>query len=199
MSGDVFELQGQTLDLLECAEVLAFLSAACQPSDKEDCVQYCDVSGSPAARFGRVSIAHRKSAAEPAEENAPLCWTAMFNNPVIVHEFPVRRRSSVHEVGLEMPLDIAAFLSSARFPTTFEGRFLFKGPCSALVPVTEQNASITWHFVCRPDLSPLSYQDALAAAPSDQPISYASCMRAQRHFFGWTPVYALLAGTFLIC
>ena len=99
------------------------------------------------------------------------------------------------EEGLEITIPMASTLSHAAYATTFDGRFLLKGFCSALVPTALTATSVVWHYLLNENKERISYTNALEqCAKVAGTIDFAD-LSGLRHFVGWTPEAELLTGT----
>ena len=113
-------------------------------------------------------------------------------NPTVVRGYPVSRRFN-DEKGLEIPISMAAAISHAQYATIFDGHFLLKGFCSALVPTLCIGSSIIWHYVFNANLERLSYNEVLDVCNVPNRLDLAD-LNSSRHFVGWTPKAQILIG-----
>ena len=181
--------RGSCLELIEIGEVLAWIGAACRASSFDDDYQYCtpSVLGSEANDVTTCRISFKFANPEslwPEVESNTQCWRNIFRNPTIAKGYPVQRRDH-SEMGLEIPIDIAASLGQAMYATTFMGMFLLKGFCSAFVPQISTGTSIVWHYLVNLNSDRLSYGEALRYQSQQTSIDISS-LEGRRHFIGWS-------------
>lgn len=121
------------------------------------------------------------------------CWHSLVGPAVIVRGFPVPKRES-HELGLEV--SVAGMAAMARIPTaiSFDGGFIFKGRCHALVPVQKTGKSVQWHML---DTSPkrLGWNEIRRLCPV-RLVGHIEEYAALRSFVGWYPTVLHLLGAF---
>ena len=187
---------GDSLALVELGQILAWLGASCRASRFEKEIEYYYPVLQPSNDGSYCKILYHFSAVDndtAVSKNNSSCWRKIFNNPTIAKGYPIPFREHDEEHGLEIPLNVAAVLAFARFATTFDERFLLKGPCSALVLKMKIGGSIIWHYVANEDLEPMTYRQALAEVVEAPPVDFSS-LEGSRHFIGWTSEAHVLTG-----
>ena len=189
---------GSEVELIELGEVFAWLSAACRSSSDRG-IAYCSPyisSNTNTPSCCVISCAFDTVARPPVDSGQDnTCWLKIFNNPTIAKGYPIRLREQ-GEPGLEIPLNMAAVLGYAQFATSFDGRFLLKGPCSAFVPKLRQGPSVIWHYLINENQDPMTYDQALGEY-AEAPELDLFPLEASRHFIGWTPKAQILTGEYL--
>lgn len=123
---------------------------------------------------------------QPTEQQQDgQCWHKLFNNPVIVADYPILPRSCLKpSKGLEIPFDILIALAETPVLTSFGQSTLMKGYSTMLVPVLELCNVIVWHFVFNDAGDRLSFLDSrLSDLDSVDPIKVDS--HQTRHIVGW--------------
>lgn len=122
------------------------------------------------------------------------CWHKLFNNPVIVADYPVLPRSFLEpSKGLEIPFDILIALAETPILTSFGQSTLLKGYSTMLVPVLEVCNTIVWHFVFNETGDRLSFLDSrLSDMHSIRPIAVDD--HQIRHIVGWCSNAKSMAG-----
>lgn len=123
------------------------------------------------------------------------CWSSLLGPAVIIPGFPVPPRDIGHH-GLETSISAMAAMAGISQAISFEGGFVFKGRCHALVPVSKVSNAIQWHML---DTYPekLGWQTIREKCPmllKGHIKSYAKL----RSFVGWYPEALELLGTFAL-
>lgn len=209
--------RGAAVALLEIAETFVWLGAACRTSEHQTIDSSVPrIHGEPIATklpYSLLWLRHTEKPQKPLEEGHMVlgyrihysptgfpqspydhcCWEKLFRNPVLAHGYPINRREH-YENGLEIPIQMAAAISHAQYATTFDGSFLLKGFCSALIPTFKVATSITWHYLLNDDETRMSYNDICKHQILPVSVDFESLSGA-RHFVGWTPNAQLLTGT----
>lgn len=197
-------LIGSPKEILEIAEVCIWLATACRASQDMDDVESCVPQLQTGSQLDSKSPYHIRMEAryQPLIDTQRVavgsCWLKMVRNPIIAYGYPIPLRQEDDHKGLETSVDIMVALSGANYATTFRDKFLLKGFQSALVPVTEDDASIVWHFLVSEDPKHrLTYNTACdAAAVSSVTYSELSMAPRRRNFVGvWTPSARIAAGS----
>lgn len=131
---------------------------------------------------------------EPIEQQDGQCWHKLFNNPVVVADYPVLPRSFLEpSKGLEVPFDILVALADTPVLTSFSQSFLMKGYSTMLVPVLENCDMIVWHFIFNETGDRLSFLDSrLSDLDSVHPTNVES--HQTRHIVGWCSEARSLTG-----
>ncbi|OQV09703.1 hypothetical protein CLAIMM_13795 [Cladophialophora immunda] len=100
----------------------------------------------------------------------PQCWHDLLRRFNLVEGFPIRPRK-ITQKGLEVPLDMMAFLAETCRATIFDARMVLKGWSTSLTPTAQVDDSILWHYTQEQNGNHLS------------------------HFLGWCDASEVLAGT----
>lgn len=134
---------------------------------------------------------------DPTEQQQDgQCWHRLFNNPVIVTDYPVlpRPRPLLEpSKGLEVPFDILIALAETPVFTSFGPNYLMKGYSTMLVPVLEICNIIVWHFVFNETGDRLPFLDSrLSDLDSIRPIAVDN--HQIRHIVGWCSNAKSMAG-----
>ena len=116
------------------------------------------------------------------------CWHAMFRNPVVVNGFPILARHE-NEQGLELPLGMMSILAEAHFFTHYDTTLVLKGLCTMLIPTSQTERSITWHFILNEDGERLPYYSFRERCPGWIGIDKVNTDLLEygniRNFVGW--------------
>ncbi|KAI9832643.1 MAG: hypothetical protein M1819_004228 [Sarea resinae] len=107
---------GTEIDIVECAQQLGWICAACQESPNGG-VAYSDAQISQDDP-DRLSFDLRTLKTDAREIESRSCWHPLFESPTIARGFPIQKRFH-GEVGLELPLEIMAALGGARQAVQF--------------------------------------------------------------------------------
>jgi hypothetical protein len=197
-------LSGSPKGILEIAEVCIWLATACRANRDTNDVGFCIPWLQTGSQLDSTSPCHIRVEAryQPLTDTQRTaegsCWLKMVRNPVIAHGYPIPLRQEDNHKGLETTVDIMVALSRANYATTFRDKFLLKGFQSALVPVTEDDSSIVWHFLVSEDPTHrLTYNTAYdAAVVSSVSHSELSMSPRRRNFVGvWTSSAYVAAGS----
>ena len=191
-------MKGNTASLIEVAEILAWLGAACRASPNEDEISYCrphlvpeTSNRDPACRltyeFSKIGD-QSKAVAGNGE-----CWHHLFRNPTIAQGYPIPTRNS-EEKGLEVSLNIMSVLGSTPWAIQFDRTLFLKGFSSLFAPMKRIGSSILWHFIANKDGRRISYNQGLSLSPAADTIDW-SALEVSRHFVGWTPSVDIFTGT----
>jgi hypothetical protein len=164
LSGDlttpsVVEIVGSLDYIVAVAQIITWLGAAFQSSDTSG-VQYSESIITPTTR-NSFSINYVQTPLADAER---ICWLPLFNNPVIAKGFPISTREN-REVGIEIPLEMMAFLSGAEHAVEYGRGLLIKSFSGMLVPVQRQANSVQWHFLSDPTGRRMRYSDLRGLCP----------------------------------
>ncbi|RYP09068.1 hypothetical protein DL765_008590 [Monosporascus sp. GIB2] len=207
LSSIVVEASGTPYSLAEIAEVFAWLGSALRPHQfpktNDSSVVYCrpsidriPVEGGPSSRLDTQShdiirwdmrFEIRKGL-DDHRGSSGQCWFNLFETPVIVEGYPIRRRPE-YKTGLEIPLDAIAELAQATHATTFDGRFFIKGCWTMLVLAKAAGDFMIWHLIFNEDKARSSYLDPRVADVPSEGIKHVklSDISTFRHVVGWCP------------
>ena len=120
-----------------------------------------------------------------AESELEHCWHQMFQSFVIAIGFPIPNRE--HQKGIELPLELMLTLGRVRYPVDCLESVVLKGHSTALIPMSQTQESIQWHFESRKDRTePIELetvenisQTALKGVDLE-----SLCDSSKRHFLG---------------
>lgn len=181
--------------LLEACEVLCWAATVCRSSSTSSICR-CSSRLHTQGNAYHLDISPLTGQIEGVETNANgMCWTKMFNNPMLVDGYPIPSRED-NEAGLEISIDLMSVLADAHRATVFDGWLILKGFCTMLVHVARQASSSTWHFLGNNDLSWICYSKA---QPFASPGGCFEYLNQSRHFVGWTHDGICTAGEFQLC
>ncbi|KAK4205949.1 hypothetical protein QBC37DRAFT_237583, partial [Rhypophila decipiens] len=168
-SSGQFELsvKGTPDCIADIAEVFACITASVRSSSSENVVELC----TPYRGFiiGKLLEGPKAYQCEVGFEIKPdmewknkpgRCWHGLFRNPVVVTGFPIPRRQSVEDTGLEIPLYMAARLTDSLRLYDFHGRLFLKGFLAMLVAMGVIGDTVLWHLYYNPAGDRISYLDA---------------------------------------
>jgi tetratricopeptide (TPR) repeat protein len=196
----VISVSGRPQSKLEIAEAFVWLATACRENEGEgDRLAIC--SPQLDERSLEMKTKYEIPSATSLSDDG-VCWLGMVRNPVLAYGYPIPSRDDKpHQKGLEASTGVLVALSCANWGTMYQGKFLFKGLRSALVPVWESPASVAWHFLATedPDCA-MTYHRAHAVrtSVSASSVDMAEMFGTQRrrHFVGtWTPSAYVVAGS----
>lgn len=148
----------------------------------------------------RLQIASQDAQTLPGSSSLskPRCWHDLLRGFNMVEGFPIRPRGHTQK-GLELPLDMMAFLAETPRATVFENRLVLKGWATCLAAIEAVDDSLSWHYIREAKDQHLSY-DAVTngCSASDQKVLKLgwSSLDKCRHFLGWCAVSQVLAGEF---
>ncbi|XTI94795.1 hypothetical protein V2W45_1181286, partial [Cenococcum geophilum] len=120
-----------------------------------------------------------------AESELEHCWHQMFQSFVIAIGFPIPNRE--HQRGIELPLELMLTLGRVRYPVDCLESVVLKGHSTALIPMSQTQESMQWHFESRKDRTePIELetienicQTALKGVDLE-----SLCDSSKRHFLG---------------
>ena len=120
-----------------------------------------------------------------AESEVEHCWHQMFQSFVIAIGFPIPNRE--HQKGIELPLELMLTLGRVRYPVDCLESVVLKGHSTALIPMSQTQESMQWHFESRKDRTePIELetvenicQKALKGVDLE-----SLCDSSKRHFLG---------------
>lgn len=124
------------------------------------------------------------------------CWHQLFRNPVIVGGYPIPRRKSKSDVGLEIDLDTMANLMGTHYVDIFQNKVFIKGFSTMLVPVLQTDNVIFWHLLQNRNGDRISYLDSKIIHADGVKLSH---LETARHILGWCSKAMCLAGRKLVC
>lgn len=115
-----------------------------------------------------------------------FCWTGLFRNPLLVTNYPIRRRAAAN-TGLEMSLSMMAKLVRSWQLLSIGGRVILKGFCSLLVATAVADNVVMWHLFYNPTGKRISYYDSrLQGIGCGMPQEFAlRDLETCRHVVGW--------------
>lgn len=154
------EIVGSLDKIVTVAQIITWFGAAFQSSDTSKEVQYSESIITPTTRNSFL-INYVQT---PLTEAERICWLPLFNNPVIAKGFPISTRGN-REVGIEIPLEMMAFLSGAEHAVEYGRGLLIKSFSGMLVPVERQGNSVQWHFLSDPTGRRMRYSDLRGLCP----------------------------------
>ena len=195
----IVKATGATASLIEIAEILAWIGAACRASPVPDRLSYCrprilpDANAQSASCRILFDYPEMPPVSDANQKQTARCWHQMFRNPTVAYGYPVPVRSN-NEKGLEVSLSIVACLGATPWVIDYSQTLFLKGFCSLFAPIMQVGQSIIWHFLLQVDGKRMSYNQGLALEPMMDAISWP-LLEQSRHFVGWTPAASILAGT----
>jgi len=180
--------------LIEITQQLAWIGAALSSSPFEEKVAYSEASiakiGSERLEF---ELDFQFAPLHPAERS---CWLPLFCGASIARGFPIAERQD--EMGVEVPLDIAAEIAGFQHAVEFAGGVVMKGFSSMLVPIRRQEDRIQWHLLSGLDPETrLSYREVLDRCPNRATLEEVTLesLRATRAILGWCSAATSLLGS----
>jgi len=190
-----FEVEGTPHVVAEIAEQIIWLAAIMRCADK-DTITYCTpylkniTLSTSKQRLAQVGFITSTEVADQGFNGT--CWHPMFRNPIVVRGYPIRRRSG-DQMGLEIPLNIAARLMQSAHVTEFLGKSYIKGFSSMLVAVgqADNDEVCLWHHFYNPAGGRISYLDS--SKTSTGSIT-ADKLAKGRHIVGWCNQVSIQAG-----
>lgn len=179
---------------MSIAQQLSWLAAAF--SEKPDVLSYAfvglvEAETSPLAH----AIFKVKVKLYPVStQDTQSCWNALLGPTVIISGFPVPPRDEGHH-GLETSISAMAAMAGIPHAISFEGGFVFKGRCHALIPVLTISNAVQWHML---DTYPkkLDWKTVRERCPTRLKGHIKSYAKL-RSFVGWYPEALDLLGTFV--
>lgn len=119
-------------------------------------------------------------------QTAGFCWAGLFQNPILVTNYPIRRRTEV-DTGLEMSLDMMSQFVESRRLTKAGGRLILKGFSFLLVATAVKDDTVMWHLFYNPKGDRISYCDPrVQSTESAIPEGFLlGDLQARRHVVGW--------------
>ncbi len=193
----VVHAQGLQHAIVEIGQQLAWLGAALQ-SAPDNRIVYCRPElenthtsvGNPRYEL-KFTFRHQESR-QPSGNGR--CWHSLFNNPVVVYGFPIRRRHLV-KTGLDIPLNILGRLVPSRHISQFGGKVCIKGHCTILVPTMVVDDAVIWHLICNDHGCYMDYTDSrIDAIPGLYPAGIDTNLVGFHHIVGWCPEVEVLTG-----
>jgi hypothetical protein len=189
-------LSGHGQSILELAEACIWLATTCREhkgkTDPARCLPRLDEDSL------EMSVEYEPVTSDKVFTKGS-CWLAMLGNSVIASGYPIPMRADGgNQKGLEASIGVLVALSQANWATNFQGKFMLKGLRSALVPVGEDESSITWHFLDTKDSNRrMTYNEAYEIAiNSNVTIGELSGSQLRRNFVGiWTSSAQIRTGS----
>jgi hypothetical protein len=199
----------------EALEVVTWAAAACRSSAELDRTVHCrpiitstevdslsiDFAYRPVGTDGTIAVTAGESQpvsdlgikATSTPTTHALCWLQLVRDPAVVDGFPIRRRHSSEQQGLEIDLGVMAMLAQARRAIIFDGVLIVTGLCTMLVAVAHAAGSTMWHFLSDPEQKPLLYVEALKHCSRRDATDFRA-LDSARHFLGYTRHGHIVAG-----
>ncbi|KAI1132592.1 hypothetical protein F5Y10DRAFT_197377 [Nemania abortiva] len=199
------EVSGVGASIAEVGEQLAWLGAALQASPLENGLIYAtptviDIctnnmtpqtnSMSPPRAVYEIGFIIEEIV-HPQFTNGQ-CWHDVFRNPVIVKGYPIPRRDSPDNSGLEVRLNILAGLARTQRIDCFKEKVILKGFSTMLIPTKMSKDIICWHLIYSKDGSRISYLDDTVA--HEARIKHSD-LENVRHVLGWCPEAQFYGGS----
>ncbi|KAF2423195.1 hypothetical protein EJ08DRAFT_664528 [Tothia fuscella] len=134
---------GSRTDFITLAQQIAWLTA-CFREPRPDELDYSDI-----AFFQTTpsSLSLQSLDLRPIELEEQLCWYPMFVNTIVAFGFPVPDRD--HQKGVGLPMEVMRTLGRIWYPKEYLDGFVFKGYSTALIPVSRNDNSLQWHYICQ--------------------------------------------------
>lgn len=200
----MIEVVGTHSSITEIGEQLGWLGSAIRTSGTELGIVSCypviqvyqePITDSKSEPFleNRCRITfHSQEMAKSAETTNGQCWHNMFRHPVVVHGYPIPRRTEF-DSGLELPLSMMAGLARTRYINTFENKLVIKGFSTMLFPTRRSGDVLIWHLLYNEDGGHISYQNL-----SSYHVEAVSIQDLEnlRHVVGWCAEAKYFAGQF---
>lgn len=194
----VMRFQGGIDFATEVGEQLALLTATLRTSPVNNgvlaslpTISYLDIPDTDLRRRGLISATCKldvdmSMAQDITPSTQGFCWAGLFRNPLLVTNYPIRRRTEV-DTGLEMSLAVMSQLIGSRQLTKAGGRFLLKGFCSLLVASAVKDDTVMWHLFYNPNGDRISYCDPrLESIKPEIPEGFLlTDLQTRRHAVGW--------------
>ncbi|KAK0129528.1 hypothetical protein ONS96_000093 [Cadophora gregata f. sp. sojae] len=178
---NVVEVQatGSLDDVVAITQIFAWLGAAVRKSATPK-VQYseCILTSLSEGSFDMDFVQ------APLAEPEKMCWFSLFANPVIAKGFPIPPRTSC-DLGIEIPLEMMAFLIGAEHAVEHGCGLVIKGFSSVLIPVKRCNNSVQWHLVSKPNGTRMKYSDISDAMRLSLRELDQDSLGQTRAFLGW--------------
>lgn len=178
--------------IVSIAQQISWLAAACyEKPDKLSCayVGFSEAELRPHDVVFKVDV----KLFPATSRDTKSCWNTLLGPAVVISGFPVPLRNH-GEYGLETSVSAMAAMAGTPLAVSFEGGFIFKGRCHALVPVQANRSqeSVQWHMVdTYPDKLPL---DHIRTQFSTRSKGHINSYAKYRCFVGWYPVALDLMG-----
>ena len=197
--GTSIEASGEAVALLEIAEAMSWLGAACRPSPFPDRIATCTTTVENRWDRRALNVSYECTAISQEDNSngssdgrtVAKCWHLMFRNPVIALDSPIPRRNNA-ETGLETTLELLATLAQTFWATCFGDSFLLKGFNSITVPIQRFATSVIWHFIVNKDGTRMPYYEVCKHGGLQ---SFEDAIfQGARHFVGWTRDAQTIAG-----
>ncbi|KAH6884388.1 hypothetical protein B0T10DRAFT_550846 [Thelonectria olida] len=179
--------------LVEVGEMFAWTTAALRSAPSDEAAIVVPFLDAEAKMNEMNEMTCRVRSSQPARRSPSArpngqCWKDLFRNPVVVHGFPVRRRSG-EEQGLEIDLGTLARLVQTRRVAIFGDRVLLKGFSTMLIPTQYAEGIVFWHVIFNEDGNRLSFaDDRVSKVAGDFDLRKLLNIRnieTSRHIVGW--------------
>ncbi|KAI4714339.1 hypothetical protein J4E89_000018 [Alternaria sp. Ai002NY15] len=194
------EASGVVETIVEVGEVYGWMTAALRssPTDRITAITpILEISAETNGKSFRADFIQEHS--DIFLCSTGQCWQNLFWNPVVVTGFPVRRRESGQEPGLECSLGMLTALLRSRNLAAFGNTVFVKGFCTMLVPTKYSNGTVHWHVLFNEDGSRISYTDPrVREVVGDFDLMKhltLSGISSARHIVGWCELARNNAGT----
>lgn len=191
------EALGQVDFVSEIGEQLAWIATTLRSSPVSNgvlaCVPKLSLPLPPYIdrRDGMLTLDYRMdfemTADQDISRHSPgFCWAGLFRNPLLVTNYPIRRRAEL-DTGLEMSLPLMAELIRSRQLLSLGGRVILKGFCSLLMATAVANDVVMWHLFYNSTGERISYYDPrLEDVKCEIPQGFAlKDLEGHRHIVGW--------------
>ncbi|KAL9043024.1 MAG: hypothetical protein Q9214_003617, partial [Letrouitia sp. 1 TL-2023] len=199
MQSAIISLKGRCSCIVEVAQIVAWIGAACQASRRshDQKIQYIhtDFSKTNLAQSSEGPLFRLKYTVAPLPDNEQCCWHSLFTNATITKGYPIPERDP-NVQGLEIPIEIMAALGGVRHAMDFDGGLVLKGFSTLFIPVERYGNCVQWHLICCKEGDHISYQELRmrtctrlmldTAGDLDHPgcLDHASLWQT-RAFLGW--------------
>lgn len=203
-SGFKARIHGPADTVAQIGQVLSWLGAALRSPPREGlffCIPSVDtITASRKPREGKdqdpakhspdahFKISYRFepcwSSAKKPELNGQ-CWHNLLREAVLVPGFPILCRREPR-LGLEIPLDMAAFLTGTRMVEIFNSKIFIKGFSAMLVPTDRRGDVVVWHLLYTTTGTHISYLDVPIGQRHATDVGMPDLEQA-RHVVGWCP------------
>lgn len=192
------EAEGQVDFVAEIGEQLGWLAATLRSSPVSNGVVACVPrissfqvpilgKGCAASVIASCQIDFDMTVAQDISCHSPgFCWASLFRNPLLVTNYPIRRRAEAY-TGIEMSLPMMVELIRSRQLTRVGGRVILKGFCSLLVATAVAGDTVMWHLVYNPTGERISYCDPRLENIGSIVLEGFTLrdLEARRHILGW--------------
>ncbi|KLU90944.1 hypothetical protein MAPG_09469 [Magnaporthiopsis poae ATCC 64411] len=165
--------------LFFCTPSVNTITASRKPREGKD---QDPAKHSPDAHF---KISYRLWSSVKKPELNGQCWHNLLREAVLVPGFPILCRREPR-LGLEIPLDMAAFLTGTRMVEIFDSKIFIKGFSAMLVPTDRRGDVVVWHLLYTTTGTHISYLDVPIGQRHTTDVGMSDLEQA-RHIVGWCP------------